>query len=175
MPRDTRAIWRPQLPLRPRALRTRGVHTADKPLECHQGRLSRQFLPFPFHATSKIARRAGGTFAWRPRFLPAGGKTLGLSESDDRPRLASPKRTRTAPKARHASAVSRNAGPYADPSHGTYPEERPGLYFMQIPQTPQTMQLTPNSKQSHCSRAAILGFVRLVTSPSRSELPAGRP
>ena len=43
---------------------------------------------------------------------------------------------------------------------------------MQIPQTPQTMQLTPNSKQSHCFRAAIPGFLRLVTSPSRSELPA---
>jgi hypothetical protein len=68
-------------------------------------------------SNAKIARRAGGTFAWRPRFLPTGGKPLGLSESDDRPGLASPKRTSTAAKARHASAVSSNTGPYADPSH----------------------------------------------------------
>ena len=74
------------------------------------------FLSLSTPRPKSLAEREA-LFAWRPRFLPTGGKTLGLSESDDRPGLASPKRTSTAPKARHASAVSSNAGPYADPSH----------------------------------------------------------
>ena len=66
------------MPLQPQFLRSREERTADKPLECHQGHLSRQFLPFPFHAKSKVVRRAGGTFASRARFQPADGKRPGF-------------------------------------------------------------------------------------------------
>jgi hypothetical protein len=50
----------------------------DAALESHQGHLSREFLPFPFHAKSKVVCRAGGTSATRTRFLRAESKTTRL-------------------------------------------------------------------------------------------------
>jgi hypothetical protein len=161
------------MPLQPQSLRLRGERIADKPLEYHQDRLSRQFLPLHFGPKPKLVRRPGVLLALRTRFLPTGREASGSPGTDDRPGLANPKRTSTAPRTKHATAVNRNVGSYADPSLEMYPEERSRLYFIQIPQPPQAIQIKPNSKQRYCSATTIAGFVGVPTS-FWSELSAGR-
>src|SRR6202789_4061164 len=105
---------------------------------------------------------------------PPDRTTMRLPETDDRHGLASPRRTSTAPETKHATAVPLRVGPYIDPNHKMYPEGSSWSYFIQIPQPPESIQTKPNSRQSHCSTATIVGFVGVGAFLFLSDLPGRR-
>jgi hypothetical protein len=78
-----------------------------------------KFLSFHFRPKPQLVRRTGVLFALRTLFPPADRNAFRLPETDDMSGLANPRRRSTAPETRHATAVNRNVGPYADPSHET--------------------------------------------------------
>jgi hypothetical protein len=73
--------------------------------------------------------------------------------------LLHPRRININPIKRHRSAVTRNAGIYADPSHAKA-EGGPSMWFAKIPKAPQATQTTPSTKQIHCPITAALEGVK---------------